>query len=102
MITLRIRYTIEARRRADFERYARTLTKVVPRCGGQLVGYWLPTKFAGPTNEALALISFPSLAQYEQYRERLARDGDNVEAIRQAEESGCILVEDRAFLEPVA
>jgi len=102
MITLSIRYTIEARKRLDFERYARSLTKIVPRCGGELVGYWLPTKFAGPTNEALALISFPSLAAYEQYRERLARDPANVEAIRQAEESGCILVEDRAILEPVA
>ena len=64
MITLSIRYTIEARKRPDFERYARTITKIVPRCGGELVGYWLPTKYAGPTNEALALISFPSLAAY--------------------------------------
>ena len=102
MITLSIRYTIEARKRSDFERYARALTKIIPRCGGELVGYWLPTKFAGPTNEALALISFPSLATYEQYRERLAKDADNVEAIRRAEESGCILVEDRSILEPVS
>ena len=100
MITLSIRYTIEARKRLDFERYARTLTKIVPRCGGELVGYWLPTKYAGPTNEALALISFPSLAAYEQYRERLAKDADSIEAIRRAEESACILVEDRAILEP--
>ena len=101
MITLSIRYTIEARKRQDFERYARSLTKIIPRCGGELVGYWLPTKFAGPTNEALGLISFPSLTAYEQYRERLAKDADNVEAIRRADESGCILVEDRAVLEPV-
>jgi len=102
MITLSIDYTIEARKREDFERYARSLTKIVPRCGGGLVGYWLPTKFAGPTNHALALIEFPSLAAYEQYRERLAKDPDNVEAIRRAEESGCILVEDRAILERVS
>ena len=102
MITLRIRYTIEARKRPDFERYARTISKIVPRCGGELVGYWLPTKYAGPTNEALALISFPSLAAYEQYRERLAKDADSIEAIRRAEESACILVEDRAILEPVS
>jgi hypothetical protein len=101
MITLSIRYTIEARKRADFERYARSLTEIVPRCGGELVGYWLPTRFAGPTNQALALIGFPSLAAYEQYRERLARDPDNVAAIRLADESGCILVEDRAILEPI-
>jgi hypothetical protein len=70
-------------------------------CGGDLVGYWLPTKFAGPTNLALALIDFPSLAAYEQYRERLAKDDDNIDSVRRAEESGCILVEDRAFLERV-
>jgi len=101
MITLSIRYTIDARKRSDFEQYARALGTIVPRCGGGLVGYWLPTKFAGPTNQALALIDFPSLAAYEEYRERLAKDDDNLDAIRRAEESGCILVEDRAFLERV-
>jgi len=101
MITLSIRYTIDARKRSDFERYARALGGIIPRCGGDLVGYWLPTKFAGPTNLALALINFPSLAAYEQYRERLAKDDDNINSVRRAEESGCILVEDRAFLERV-
>jgi DNA-binding transcriptional ArsR family regulator len=101
MITLSIRYTIDARKRSDFERYARALGGIIPRCGGDLVGYWLPTKFAGPTNVALALIDFPSLAAYEQYRERLAKDDDNNDSVRRAEESGCILVEDRAFLERV-
>jgi hypothetical protein len=101
MITLSIRYTIDPRKRADFERYARALGSIIPRCGGELVGYWLPTLFAGPTNIATALIDFPSLAAYEQYRERLAKDAENVESVRRAAESGCILVEDRAFLERV-
>jgi NIPSNAP protein len=101
MITLSIRYTIDPRKRGDFERYARALGIVIPRCGGELVGYWMPTLFAGPTNIALALIDFPSLAAYEQYRERLAKDGDNVESVRCVQESGCILVEDRTFLQRV-
>jgi NIPSNAP protein len=101
MITVSIRYTINARKRQDFERYARALSGIIPRCGGELVGYWLPTKFAGPDNFALALIDFPSLAAYEQYRERLARDNDNIDSVRRADESGCILVEDRAILEKV-
>ena len=101
MITLSIRYTIDARKRQDFERYAQALGAIIPRCGGELVGYWLPTKFAGPTNSALALINFPSLAAYEQYRKRLAKDNDNIDSVRQADESGCILVEDRAVLERV-
>src|SRR5258705_10851052 len=98
---MKIRYTIDPRKRDEFERYARALGGIIPRCGGELVGYWLPTRFAGPTNAALALIDFPSLAAYEQYRERLAKDHDNIESLRGAGESGCILVGDRAGLQPV-
>jgi NIPSNAP protein len=47
------------------------------------------------------MINFPSLAVYEQYRERLGTDPEGVEHLRRAEESGCILVEDRAFMEAV-
>ncbi|MCI0548767.1 MAG: NIPSNAP family protein [Candidatus Rokubacteria bacterium] len=101
MITLHIRYTLDARKRDDFERYARDLTSIIPRCGGDLVGYWLPTKFAGPTNIATAMINFSSLAAYEQYRERLGKDPDNIATSRRAEETGCILVEDRSFMERV-
>ena len=97
MITLCIRYTLDARKRSEFERYARSITKIIPRCGGALVGYWLPTKFAGPTNFGLALIDFPDLAAYEAYRDRLAADADFVTAAHRADE--CILVEDRAFME---
>ncbi len=101
MITLYIRYTLDAAKRDHFERYARGLKGIIPRCGGDLVGYWLPTKFAGPTNIAIAMINFLSLAAYEQYRERLAKDPDSVENLRRAEETGCILVEDRTFMEQV-
>jgi hypothetical protein len=101
MITLYIRYTLDAGKRDDFERYARGLKGIIPRCGGDLVGYWLPTKFAGPTNIAIAMINFPSLAAYEQYRERLGKDPDSVENFRRAEETGCILVEDRTIMEQV-
>jgi len=101
MITLSIRYTLDASKRQAFEAYARDLKGIIPRCGGDLVGYWLPTKFAGPTNIAAAMINFPSLAAYEAYRERLGTDSESVETSRRCEASGCILVEDRAFLEQV-
>ena len=100
MITLSIRYTIDARKRSDFERYARALGGIIPRCGGDLVGYWLPTKFAGPTNLALALIDFPSLAAYEQYRSRFGSDPDFVAADRIRDESGCVLRYERTFMRP--
>ena len=102
MITLCIRYTLNASKRADFEAYARSLATPIERCGGKLVGYFSPTKLAGPTNIALALIDFASLAEYERYREALAIDPDHVEALRRAEQSGWLLVEDRSFMQRVS
>jgi hypothetical protein len=64
MIKLCIRYTLDAEKLADFEAYARAVAAPIERCGGKLVGYYAPTKFAGPTS-ALSLIDFPSLAAYE-------------------------------------
>ena len=102
MITLCIRYTLNASKRADFEAYARSLATPIERCGGKLTGYFSPTKLAGPTNIALALIDFASLAEYERYREALAIDPDHVEALRRAEQSGWLLVEDRSFMQRVS
>ena len=99
MLTLHIRYTLDPAKLADFAAYAKALPGAAQRCGAQSVAYYLPTKFAGPTNAALALIDFPSLADYEKYRERLARDPEAVELLRQAERSGCILIEDRTIVQ---
>jgi hypothetical protein len=101
MITLSIRYTLDANKLADFEAYAMDLQPAIERCGGRLQGYYLPTKLAGPTNIGLALIDFPSLAAYEQYRAALLTDADGAACLRRAERAGCILVEDRSFLRPV-
>lgn len=98
MMTLSIRYTLDANKLADFEAYARALPKPVERCGGKLVAYYLPTKIAGPTNIAIGLIDFPDLASYERYREKLADDAEALEALRRAEAAGCILNEDRSFI----
>jgi NIPSNAP len=101
MMTLCIRYTLDVNKLADFEAYARSLRKPIERCGGTYVDYYLPTKIAGPTNAALGLIDFPSLAAYEAYRAELLSDPDAVECLRRAEAAGCILNEDRAFLRRV-
>jgi hypothetical protein len=50
MLTLCIRYTLDAAKLADFEAYARAVVGPIERCGGKVVGYFAPTKFAGPTN----------------------------------------------------
>ena len=102
MMTLCIRYTLDANKLADFAAYAQALRKPIERCGGTNVDYFLPTKIAGPTNAALGLIDFPSLAVYEQYRARLLTDPDAIECLRRAEAAGCIINEDRAFLRRVS
>ncbi|MGH7068901.1 MAG: NIPSNAP family protein [Acetobacteraceae bacterium] len=101
MLTLCIRYTLDANKLADFEAYARALPQPVERCGGKFAGYYLPTKIAGPTNTAIGLIDFSDLAAYEAYREKLLSDTDAVEALRRAEATGCILSEDRSFVRRV-
>ena len=101
MLTLCIRYTLDISKLADFEDYARRFPEPIERCGGKLVGYYLPTKIAGPTNFALALIDFPSLAAYEKYRDNLLADAAAVENVRRMEKSGCVLIEDRSILRQV-
>jgi NIPSNAP len=101
MITLCIRYTLDHNKLADFEAYARTWAAPVARHGGALVGYFLPTKLAGSTNTALALIGFPDLTAYERYRAGLMNDPEVVANVRRVEASGCILNEDRSFVQRV-
>ena len=98
MITLSIRYTLDIKKLADFEIYARALKPPIERCGGRSVAYYLPTKIAGSTNTALALIDFPGLAAYEQYREKLLSDPDAIDCLRRVEAAGCILNENRSFI----
>ena len=38
-------------------------TPTIPKCGGDLIGYFMPHE--GTNNIAIALISFDSLAAYE-------------------------------------
>jgi len=102
MITVCIRYTIDISKHSDFEKYARNWPAPIRRCGGELVGYFLPTKIAGPTNFALALINFPDLSAYGKYRDELMRDPDARANLERADKSGCILIEDRTILQKVA
>ena len=98
MIILSIQYVIDPNKLAHFAEYARNWPEPIRRCGGDLIGYFLPTKLAGRTNVALALIGFESLAAYEKYRLALGQDPDAVANVTRANKSGCILVEDRSFL----
>lgn len=100
MITCFIRYVIDPFQKAEFEAYARNWLAIIPACGGDLVGYWLPNE--GTNNIAMALISFDSLATYEAYRARLRSDPAGMANFAMAQEKRFILSEERTFLTPVA
>jgi hypothetical protein len=98
-VTVFIRYEIDPFRLAEFEAYARRWLAIIPRCGGDLVGYWLPHE--GTNHVAFGLISFASLADYEAYRARLRADPDGAANFLAAQEGGFIRIEERTFLKPV-
>ena len=99
MITCHIEYTLDPFRLAEFETYARRWLSIIPRCGGGLLGYWLPHE--GTNTIAAALISFASLAAYEEYRARLRQDPEGAANFAYAQETRCILAERRTFLRQV-
>ena len=96
-VTVFIRYTIDPFQREAFAEYARNWGRIIPRCGGDLVGYFLPHE--GTNNIAWGLISFDSLAAYEAYRTRLKADPEGAANFRFAQEKRFILSEERTFLE---
>jgi hypothetical protein len=98
-VTVFIRYQLDPFKRAMFEQYARRWLTIIPRCGGDLVGYWMPHE--GTNNIAFALISFESLAAYENYRARIRSDPEGQANFAFAEESKFILAEERTFLRKV-
>ena len=99
-VTCFIRYRIDPLQRAEFEAYARRWLAIIPRCGGDLAGYFLP--WEGTNDIAWGLISFPSLAAYETYRARLKADGEARANFDFAREKRFILSEERTFTEKVA
>ena len=98
-ITVFIRYQLDPHLRAKFEEYSKNWLSIIPRCGGDLLGYWMPHE--GTNNIASALISFDSLAAYESYRARLRTDSESVANFNFAEENKFILAEERTFLRQV-
>jgi len=98
-ITCFIRYQIDPFQREAFKQYAENWGRIIPRCGGHLVGYFLPHE--GTNNIAWGLIAFDSLAAYETYRARLKSDPEAIENFSMAQTKRFILSEERTFLEIV-
>lgn len=99
-VTCCIRYVLDPYKRDAFEEYARRWSGIIPRTGGDLIGYFLPHE--GTNNIALALVSFDSLADYEAYRARIRADADGKATFAFAEKERFILGEERTFLRPLS
>jgi hypothetical protein len=98
-ITCFIRYQIDPFQRDEFKKYAENWGRIIPRCGGHLVGYFLP--YEGTNDVAWGLISFESLASYEAYRARLRTDSEARANFAMAQSKRFILREERNFVEVV-
>lgn len=99
MITCFIRYQIDPFQRDAFKQYAENWGRIIPRCGGHLIGYFLPHE--GTNDVGWGLIAFDSLAAYETYRTRLRTDPEAVENFATAQRERFILREERTFVEVV-
>jgi len=94
-----IRYQIDPFQKEAFRRYAENWGRIIPRCGGHLVGYFLPHE--GTNDVAWGVIVFDSLASYEAYRARLMADAEGRENFEMAQSKRLILREERNFVEVV-
>ncbi|MDP9043493.1 MAG: NIPSNAP family protein [Pseudomonadota bacterium] len=98
-ITCFIRYRIDPFQRDAFERYAHAWGRIIPRCGGRLIGYFLPHE--GTNDVAWGLIGFDDLAAYERYRATLKNDPEGRANFERAQSTRFILREERTWLEDV-
>ena len=98
-ITCIIRYQIDPFQRDAFKQYAENWGRIIPRCGGHLIGYFLPHE--GTNDVAWGLIAFDSLAAYEAYRARLRSDPEGRENFAMAQSKRLILREERNFVEGI-
>lgn len=98
-ITCMIRYEIDPFQLSAFKEYAENWGEIIPRCGGHLIGYFLPHE--GTNHVAWGLVAFDSLAAYEAYRSRLQEDDAGQTNFAMAQTRRFILKEERSFVEAV-
>lgn len=90
-----IRYQLDPYQLDAFRRYAAAWGPIIPRCGGHLVGYFMPQE--GTNDIGWGIIAFDSLASYERYRARLREDADARANFQFAQEKRFVLREERTF-----
>lgn len=99
LITCYLRYVVDPFKLKEFEIYARQWIPLVEKFGGRHHGYFMPHE--GASNVALALFSFPSLADYEIYRANAENDPECQAAMRYYRETKCFVSYERSFMRPV-
>jgi NIPSNAP len=90
---------VETVKTGRLRKYAENWGSIVPRCGGHLIGSFLP--YEGTNNVAWGLISFDTLAAYEPYKNRLKADPEARENFAMAQGKRIILREERNVVELV-
>jgi hypothetical protein len=101
LITLFLRYTIDPNKLSDIAKYSADEQIPIRESGGKILGYFMPTDFAGATNEAIGLIDFPSLAEYEIYRAKLAAHPLHKKYVEVLETTGALLSIHRSLVQRV-
>lgn len=94
-----IRYQIDPFQLEAFAEYAHNWGAIIPRCGGDLLGYFVP--YEGTNDVAWGLIAFDSLASYEAYRAKLKTDPEARANFHAAHSKRFIVREERSFVRAV-
>src|SRR5262249_60767362 len=79
-VTVFIRYRLDPFQRDAFEEYARRWLTIIPKCGGDVVGYWVPPE--GTDHTAYGLISFDSPPAPKNYPTPLQADPPGAATVR--------------------
>ena len=99
MTTCFLKYIIDADKVTEFEHYGKLWINLVNEMGGLHHRYLLPHE--GANNIAYASFSFPSLAEYEIYRNKIKQCPKCQEALQYAIDTKCIISYERNFFKPL-
>ncbi|PWQ95982.1 NIPSNAP family protein [Leucothrix arctica] len=99
MVTCFLKYVIDPQKIEEFKHYGQLWIDLVNRMGGLHHGYLIPHE--GPNNIGYATFSFPSLAAYEEYRNKIPNCPNCQEAFEYSKASACIISLERNFFTPV-
>jgi hypothetical protein len=99
VVTCFLKYIIDPYKVAEFSYYVRLWIDLVNKMGGIHHGYLVPHE--GANNIGYASFSFPSLADYEKYRDEIPECKDCQIALKYSQDSKCILSFERSFCKPI-